>query len=145
MELHNFDIEHEFDKVEAVFEAVSDKAVKIVVNAARQILQNDPGLDEFIMAMGACFFTIKEGGKYDTSEMTDEEYDDWCESDEYVREYKGMIDDDKFQERFFEIVDELDDKYKVKGYPTRFQAHSQEVHEWGDTIKDPVVYKPLDK
>ena len=144
-ELETFDFKHEFDKLEAVYEAVSDKAVKIVIKAARQILQNDPDLDEFVMAMGACFFTIKEGGKYDALNLSDEEYDEWCESPDYVREYQGMIDDENFQKEFFDIVDELDDKYKVKGYPTRFQANSKEVHEWGDTHLNPVVYKPLDK
>jgi hypothetical protein len=38
------------------------------------------------------------------------------------------------------MIDDLDEDFKVTGYPVRFTADSDEVHDWGDTIKDPVVY-----
>lgn len=132
-------------QIDKLWDNASDLAVQAVVNEAREILKADDGLHEFIMAMGACFFTIKKGGRYDTSDMTEDEYWDWLESDEYVREFDGMIDDDEFQKEFFEAVEDLNEKFNVKGYPTRFTAWSKEVNSWGDTRKDPVVYKPLDK
>jgi hypothetical protein len=111
-------------------EKLSRNAIELVINQARIILQNDENLHEFIMAMGACFFTIKDGGKYDWDSYTDEEWDDFCESDEYVRSYKGIIDDDDFHPEFFDLVDRLDEMFRVKGYPVRFTANSKEVHNW---------------
>ena len=68
-------------------------------------------------------------------------WDDFCESDNYVRSYNGIIDDNDFQREFFDLVEKLDYIFKVKGYPVRFTANSKYVHEWGDTIKNPVVYE----
>ena len=125
------------------FDRASDLAVEAVKYGAREILKNDPNLHEFIMAMGSCFFTIKDGGKYDILQMTDEEYEAWCDSDEYVYSYNGIIDNDRndFQKEFFDNVDELNEKFNVCGYPVRFTATSKEVHDWGDTQKNPVVYE----
>ncbi len=131
-------------EIDKLFDRASDLAVQAVVNEAREILKADDGLHEFIMAMGGCFFTIKDGGKYDAlNTMDDDEYDDWCESDEYVNVHHGIIDNvaTDFQQEFFDNVDDLNEKFNVMGYPTRFTATSKEVHEWGDTMKDPVVYE----
>lgn len=132
------DLSKQFDE-EA--EKLSMNAIELVINQARIILQNDPNLHEFVMAMGSCFFTVKDGGKYDPNSYTDEGWDDFCESDEYVRSFHGIIDDDDFQREFFDLVDKLDKMFKVKGYPVRFTANSKYVHDWGDTIKNPVVYE----
>jgi hypothetical protein len=125
-------------------EKLSRNAIELVINQARIILQNDENLYEFIMAMGSCFFTVKDGGKYDPDSYDDEGWDDFCESDDYVRSYKGIIDDDDFHPEFFDLVDKLDEMFRVKGYPVRFTANSKEVHDWGDTIKNPVVYEERD-
>ena len=97
------------------------------------------------MAMGSCFFTTKVGGKYDWISMSEEQADEWFESPDYVREFNGMINDENFQQEFFSMVEDLDDKFKVKGYPVRFKANSKLVHDWGDTRKDPVKYEPLEE
>ncbi len=130
--------------INARFDSSSDDAVRAVCWEARKILQADDGLGEFIMAMGACFFTIKEGGCYDTSEMSDEEYEAFEESDDYLYSYNGIIEHERseyvWQKDFFDMVDDLNDKFKVCGFPVRFTANSRPVHDWGDTGKDPVVY-----
>ena len=131
--------------IEKMWIGASDLAIKLIKNEAREILIDDPDLDEFIMAMGSCFFTLKEGGKYDSNSYTDEEWEEYCESDEYVSSYYNNIgNDDNFQEKFFEMIDDLDEKFNVMGYPVRFTAKSKEVHDWGDTIKDPVKYEDLE-
>ena len=131
-------------KINDLFDQASNLAIEGIKNEAREILKDDPNLDEFIMAMGSCFFTLKEGGKYDIMSYTDDEWDEWCESDEYVSSYYNNIGDDcNFQTEFFEMVDDLNEKFNVMGYPVRFTATSKEVHDWGDTIKDPVVYEEL--
>ena len=131
-------------KIDKLYDQASELAVQAVIDEARAILKADPNLDEFVMAMGSCFFTVKEGGKYDMNSYTDEEYEEYCESDEYVRAYHyGIIDDDDFQKEFFENVDDLNDKFHVMGFPVRFTATSKLVHEWGDTQKNPVKYEEM--
>jgi hypothetical protein len=129
------------DLIEKEIEKLSENALQFVLNRARIILQNDPNLHEFVMAMGSCFFTAKDDGKYDPNAYTDEEWEEWCYSDDFVNNYKGIIDDENFHSDFFELVDGFDDKFNIKGYPVRFTANSKEVHDWGDTIKNPVVYE----
>lgn len=92
------------------------------------------------MAMGSCFFTYKEGGKYDIYSYTNEEAD---KMDEDGYEWYGACDGilhDNFQPEFIEMVDELNERFHVLGYPVRFKANSKEVHDWGDTRKNPVDY-----
>jgi hypothetical protein len=127
-------------KIDELVNFADKLAIDLIKSEARKILQADPNLYEFVMAMGSCFFTIKEGGKYDIKTMTDEEWDEWVEADDYVHEYNGIVDSENFHPEFFEMVEELDEKFKCKGYPVRFTANSQEVYDWGDTQKNPVEY-----
>jgi hypothetical protein len=127
-------------KIDDLLKSADELVIQLVKDEARKILKADDGLHEFIMAMGGCFFTLKDGGKYDDKEMSDEEWEEWTESDDYVRFYKGILDDKDYQKEFFDMVDDLNNEFKVCGYPVRFTATSQEVYDWGDTIKDPVVY-----
>lgn len=127
-------------KIDDLLKSADELAIQLIKDEARKILKSDDGLYEFVMAMGSCFFTLKDGGKYDDSNMTDEEWDEWTESDDYVNFHYGILDDKDYQNEFFTMVDDLDNDFKVCGYPVRFTATSQEVYDWGDTIKDPVVY-----
>jgi hypothetical protein len=127
-------------KIDDMFAAADDIGIELIESEARKILAADPNLSEFIMAMGSCFFTIKEGGKYDITDMTDEEWDAWTESEDYVHEYSGIVDQKNFQEEFFDMVAELNEKFNSMGCPMRFTATSNIVTDWGDTRKDPVVY-----
>jgi hypothetical protein len=135
-------VKEALEKIDSLVADADDRAIYLIKKEARKILESDPNLDEFVMAMGGCFFTIKEGGKYDSLSYTDEEWELWCETDEYVRTYYNIIsDDDNFQKEFFSMVEDLNEKFKVCGYPVRFKANTEEVHEWGDTIKNPIEYK----
>ena len=139
-------VKEAIEKINALVADADDRAIYLIKKEARRILQEDPNLDEFVMAMGGCFFTIKDGGEYDMTTMTDEEWEEWMESDEYVYSYKGIIDNDAshpFQPEFFDMVDEFDDQFKVCGYPVRFKANTKEVHNWGDTQKDPIQWENL--
>lgn len=136
-------VKQAIEKINALVADADDRAIYLIKKEARRILREDPNLDEFVMAMGGYFFTIKEGGKYDINTMTDEEWDEWTESDDYVHEYNGIIDSENFQEEFNDMVNEFDNQFKVCGYPVRFKAETQEVHHWGDTIKDPIKWEKL--
>jgi hypothetical protein len=134
--------------IQKKFDEAGDLAIETIKYEAREILKADPDLDEFIMAMGSCFFTIKEGGKYDSMQYTDEEYEEWCETDDYVNVYSNHIIDNAqtdFQKEFFENVDYLHELFNVMGHPVRFKAWSKEVYDWGDTRKDPIQYEKLEK
>lgn len=139
-------VKEAIEKIHNLHDDAGDRAIYLIKKEARRILREDPNLEEFIMAMGACFFTMKDGGKYDSNTMTDEEWEDWMESDDYVYSYNGIIEDEPnhpFQTEFFDMVEEFDTLFKVKGYPVRFKAETKEVHEWGDTRKDPIKWEKL--
>ena len=142
------DVKQAIEKINALVADADDRAIYLIKKEARRILREDPNLDEFIMAMGSCFFTIKEGGAYDPDTMTDEEWEEWMDSDEYVYSYKGIIDNDPkhpFQKEFFDMVDDFNEQFSVCGYPVRFKAETKEVHNWGDTRKDPIKWEKLPK
>jgi hypothetical protein len=62
---------------------------------------------------------------------TDESWDEWCESEEYVHVLNGVVDEDnEFLVDFTEMVEELNFKFNVKGYPMRFTATSEVMTDW---------------
>jgi len=113
-------------------------AIKLIQHEARKILMEDDGLNEFIMAMGTCFFTYKEGSKYDMNSYDDDLWEKWAESDDYVRAYRGIIYDDDFHPEFFSMIEDFNYKFSVKGAPMRFTATSTVVTDWTDK---PVIHK----
>ena len=62
-----------------------------------------------------------------TDEMADElpGEDVW-----WGRADKGIIHDENFQKEFMEMVDDLNDLYRVLGYPMRFTATGKINHNW---------------
>ena len=131
-------------KVDKMFEDASELAIKLIKDEARKILKADDGLDEFVMAMGSCFFTYKDGGKYDIFAYTDEQYEQMDEDGhEWYGAQKGILHD-RFQPEFMELIDDLNEKFHVCGYPVRFTANSKEVHDWGDTLKNPIQYEEME-
>ncbi len=108
-------------------------AEKLVESEARKILAADPGLDEFVMAMGSCFFTYKDNSKYDmlrdglTDEMADAlpDEDNW-----WGRADKGIIHDTDFQSEFMELVDGLNDQLHIMGCPMRVKATGETIKDW---------------
>lgn len=100
-------------KINEMFDYGSKLAIELVESEARKILAADPELDEFVMAMGGCLFstTNKERG--------------------YTPRGGGSnILDEEVAPDFFEMVDDLDDKFCVKGHPMRFTANGQIVKDW---------------
>jgi hypothetical protein len=114
--------------IENYHDTASDLAIKLIESEARQILERDDGLDEFVMAMGSCFFTYKEGGKYDLfsypDDMPDEQFDALPQASD------GIIHDDNFQTEFMEMVDDLNDKFNICGHPMRFRKRGETVNNW---------------
>jgi hypothetical protein len=89
--------------INALYDHAEILAISLIKSEARKILQDDSDLDEFIMAMGSCTFTTK----------------------------KGVIVSplNKYND-FFEMVYDLDDKFKCMGYSVRFTANSEEKYTW---------------
>lgn len=130
-------------KVDKLFEDGSDLAIELIKDEARKILKADDGLDEFVMAMGSCFFTYKEGSKYDIFAYTDEQVDQmYDDGHDWYGAYCGILHD-RFQPEFMDLIDDLNEKFNVCGYPVRFTANSKEVHNWGDTRKNPVQHEEM--
>lgn len=129
MELEDMKVE-KIKKIDELFGKASKLSIRAIVDGAREILKADDALDEFIMAMGACCFTYKKDSKYDMFSYTDEQ----CEQmDDDGHEWYGATDGilhDRFQPEFMEMVDDLNEKFKVLGYPVRFTANSEENHDW---------------
>jgi len=113
-------------------------AIKLIQQEARKILVKDNGLNEFIMAMGTCFFTYKDGSRYDMNSYDDDEWEEWAESDDYVMCHRGIIDDDNFHSEFFSMIDDFNDKFNIRGAPMRFTATSTVVTDWTDK---PIIHK----
>ena len=79
-------------------------SVDLVEAEARKILKKHKSLDEFVMCMGSGFFT-------DANEpMEDEKF-------EYFRS-------------FFKMLYDLNDSCKVCGFPMRFTADGEVIHDW---------------
>ena len=131
--------------LDQMFDRASDLANQLVKDEARRILGADDDLDEFVMAMGSCFFTYKDGGKYDMLAYTDELIDQMDEEGhDWHGAYNGILHD-RFQTEFMDMGDDLNDKFKVCGYPVRFMANSKEVYDWGDTRKEPIQYEAIQR
>ena len=118
------------EEIEELYAKASNKAIRAIVDGAREILKADDALDEFIMAMGTCCFTFKEGGKYDMFIHTDEVLEQ-MEDDghDWYGAYDGILHD-RFQPEFMAMVDDLNEKFNILGYPVRFTADSEENHKW---------------
>jgi hypothetical protein len=129
--------------IDRMFDRASDLAIQLVKDEARKILRADDALDEFVMAMGSCFFTYKRDSKYDIFAYTDELIDQMDEDNhDWYGAYDGILHD-RFQPKFMDMIDDLDEKFKVCGYPVRFTANSKEVCDWGDTRENPIQYEAM--
>lgn len=133
------------NEINDCWEKADDLAISLIIQEARRILREDPHLEEFIMSMGSCCFTAKEGGIYDpNSYNNDDDFEEYIDNGGFIADSHLIIHDYDFESEFMEMVDEMNDKFNSKGYSTRFTANSKEVHEWGDIQKNPIVYEDLD-
>lgn len=130
-------------KIDELFAYADKLAIELIESEARKILSKDTDLHEFVMAMGSCFFTAKENGRYDFNTYNDDDELDAYIEDGGILADSGLIihDTDHFEPEFFEMVEDLNERFNSKGTPMRFTANSQIVSEWGDTRKNPVQYK----
>ena len=78
-------------------------AITLIEAEARKILFDDPALNEFVMAMGGCFFTT-------TTQILEE--------------------DDIDCEEFFVLVNNLNEQFNIMGYPMRFTATGEVIRDW---------------
>lgn len=80
-------------------------AIKLVELEARKILSKHKSLNEFIMCMGSAFFTDKQGNPINS----------W---------------DYKYTLTFINFVDDLNNTFKIMGYPMRFTAEGEIENNW---------------
>lgn len=93
-------IAHHFHEAERI-------ALEMIEGMARQILRTHPCLDEFVMAMGSAFFTVKGDPRenIDTSE----------------RAYMKRLDD---------LLNEWDTFLHLTGTPMRFTSDGPIITDW---------------
>jgi len=128
-------------KIDELYDYVQKLEIKLIESEARKILAADPDLDEFVMCMGGAFFTYKANGKYNLFNYTDEELYKMEEDENPLLNFiygngtengncGGIIHSDQFQKEFFDMIDDMDNRSNVKGYPMRFTANGPVNHNW---------------
>ena len=95
------------ETINELYSEASGLAITLVEKEARKILFDDPALNEFVMAMGSCFFTTTTPGR---SEILEE--------------------DDMDCEEFFVLVSNLNEQFNILGYPMRFTATGDVIRDW---------------
>ena len=142
-ELEGFmDKESTLEKIGELYSRADDLILDLVRSEARKILVNDPELDEFVMGMGSCFFTAKEGSKYDINSYDYDTFEEYVENGGVIAGNQMIIHNDHcteilliapdvgFYKDFFEMVDDLNEKSHVKGFPMRLKADGSEINKW---------------
>lgn len=117
-------------RIDELWDKADTLAINLIEREARKILLLDPDLNEFIMAMGTCHFNFNDGSRYDYFSYTEEQLD---EMDAENYEWYGALDGilhDRFQPEFMDMVDDLNEKFGVLGYPMRFTARGKVVRNW---------------
>ena len=98
-------------EIEQVYDQAAEMAEKFVEGHAREILRKHGNLDEFIMAMGGWFFTLKKpaGGLHYVSE------------EDRVYLWKSPL------AKFIALWDE---RLRITGRPMRFTAYGPKQTDW---------------
>lgn len=86
------------------YNQASLEASKEVERIARKILRKCKTFDEFIMAMGGCFFVDKNDNRIDN--------------------------DDPRVKELYNLIYEWDDCLKITGEPMRFTTYGEKVTNW---------------
>lgn len=95
--------------LESRWQSLCDDADLYVERAARQILQRDDSLDEFVMAMGTAFFTKKDRKPGDPDGTL------------------GVREVDHYLAVF---IDRWHDRIKIMGSPMRFTKYGRKITQW---------------
>ena len=105
---NNKDIEFHYNKA-------CEIAEKEVERLAREILKKNSSLDEFVNAMGVCFFTSKGGNEYDTI---------------YLFDYDTGKPSRKIFTELCDLYTEWNDYLKLTGFAMRFTVDGEKRINW---------------
>lgn len=92
-------------RVEDLYHRAGVLAIREVEKEARRILKSDPDLNEFVMAMGAAFFTDKNGDNH-------------------------QLQDIDAAEELRDFILEWDEYLRITGVPMRFTADGDKITDW---------------
>lgn len=96
------------DDIHAFITAAFKTGIEFIEIEARKILIEHPSLDEFVMAMGAATFTIKNDRRINSL---------WLDEREYFDELN-------------QFINEFDQTLHFTGSPMRFTATGPVVKDW---------------
>lgn len=112
-------------KIEKQYEIARQMAVDEMIRLARKILKKYPHLDEFVIAMGTCFFTLKDkfGSVYDNHISMREQYmkKDYSYGTRLTYQYFKPLD---------EFISEWNEIFKLTGEGIRFKAEGEIITDW---------------
>lgn len=104
------EIEKLLDEIEKLLEQAQVLAQLLIERRARKVLQEHAHLDEFLMGMGAAFFTVK--GKPHVSLVV------------------GRPPEFNYLVPVWEVIDRLNAQLSITGSPMRFTAYGDVVTDW---------------
>ncbi len=106
------------EKVDNFETFISDKYIEEIEIIAREILKNHSRLDEFVMANGQIFFTVKSENLYQNDPCS---HGGFAALDldryAYMSELKNLIDDNDYQ-------------FHMTGDSMRFTANGKKITNW---------------
>lgn len=108
---------HSIDYHYKMAEKIASKKVEIM---ARKILANHPYLNEFIMAMGSYFFTVKNSDRH-INPTTQKMNASW----EYY-----YVDTFNYLKPLNKFIHKWNDVLKITGDPMRFTAKGKKITNW---------------
>ncbi|MDR1202698.1 MAG: hypothetical protein LBL58_13880 [Tannerellaceae bacterium] len=113
-------------QIEKQYEIARQMAVNEMIRLARKVLKEHSHLDEFVIAMGSCFFTTKNisssgcgNGIVDLREQYMKE--DYSYSSKLTFKYFKPLDD---------FLGEWNDVFKLTGEGIRFRAEGEIITDW---------------
>jgi hypothetical protein len=114
------DKESTLKEIDNLWDRADFLALQLIRQEAGLILLEDENLDEFIMAMGRAFFTLKIGGKYDLESLP--------------KTYRNIIHDEDFHSDFFDMILDLNEKFSIMENPIRLKVdldgNIMEQNDW---------------
>jgi len=94
-----------FDTIEALYRKTTALALELLERRARAVLEKNPKLDEFVMAMGTWMFTDRHGNAI---------------YPKYQARFKAV----------YKLIDAWDHCLRLTGNPMRFTAKGETRRDW---------------
>jgi len=104
------------DKIEKLLNEAYEIAEAEVIRLAQEHLAEHPELDEFVIAMGTCFFTMKEQVVRDNPAGGD-----WA-NDNTI--------DVEFDSELFNFIADYDNTFGLSGMGIKFRLGGEIVRDW---------------